>query len=154
MQDWFLDRFADTPYGVFGRVRYPQTGFSCFTLEPCWTGVVPRDRCIPVGIYELRAATYYGGDGPGGKKDYPTVEIVAPNKEWKEVKFHVGNVVQETQKCPLLGWRLACLPYKEGPVQWGVGGSQHAYENWAAEAEQLIRGTQKGRLTVRWEAGQ
>ena len=113
-----LERFCYGPMGTFGRVKYGD--FHSYSVERPWHGNTPFTSCIPVGVYRLVPTTFYGGDGPGGKRDYPTYKIVhVPNRT--HIKIHVANVLDDLFGCIALGTVLGFADKR-----WAVLNSKHA----------------------------
>jgi hypothetical protein len=78
----------DFPMGTFGEITYD--GYKCWSIELPWHNNAQFISCIPPGIYPLKPCTYWGGDGPGGKRDYPTYEIGSvPARSL--IKIHVAQ---------------------------------------------------------------
>ena len=102
---------ADAPTrGVLTVLRFatPEVLFRCHTLELNWASNHKRVSCIPVGIYNARFL-------PTPK--FPRLSARAPwykNHLWElidvpgrsEVKIHHGNLVSDTEGCPLVGMGL------------------------------------------------
>lgn len=70
----------------------PGVIYDCRTIKPgvpfAVTGENP-DLYFPDGIYRCISDMYWGGDGPGGKEDYPTYKILVPGRD--QIKFHKLN---------------------------------------------------------------
>lgn len=80
-------------YGTFGRLSLGSK--SWWVIERPQTGDHP---CIPTGGYDLVRSTFYGGDGVGGKPDYPCYEVVGvPGRA--QIKFHVANYASQLRGC-------------------------------------------------------
>lgn len=66
-----------------------------YVLEPPWKRNAPFVSCIPEGVYDCRRS-YYNRGG------YDAIEIQGvPGRD--RVLFHVGNVLEDTDGCPLVG---------------------------------------------------
>jgi len=101
-----LERYGYTPMGTFGRLHYRD--LHCYTVEKQWEHNQPFISCIPVGIYKLETTIFYGGDGPGGKRDYPTYKLLSvPNRS--QIKIHVANTSDDLMGCIGLGTQLGSL---------------------------------------------
>lgn len=98
-----LKRMVETPHGTFGLLTYPGVT-PWYTVERMSTGEHPR---IPAGTYEMKLGMYYGGDGIGGKVDYPAYEIIVPGR--KNIKIHVANLASELLGCIAPGLSLGFL---------------------------------------------
>lgn len=126
MRPLLLERFAYFPDSALGTITLEREGpfpeYSWKSVEPPWRENASGRSCIPVGQYPLRETIYYGGDGPGGKRDYATYEIVGvPGRG--EIKLHVANFAEELEGCPAPGLKWAINP-KTGSI--GVASSQLA----------------------------
>lgn len=150
-----LDRFADAPDGVFGRLTNEDRTFVVFTLEPPWSWARPYDvggpviKAIPTGTYSLAPRTFFGGDGPGGaKKDYATYGIYEIPKA-SDVMFHIGNRMRDTHKCVLLGQSVGAV-LDNGVAYWTISQSKVAFDRFMA----YMNGVKTGSLSVRWAVGE
>jgi len=83
-----------------GRLVHP--GGSCFTLEDPWLWNRAGISCIPAGFYDLERDTFRGR--------YPNfrVERVVGRTA---IELHVGNTVEDTRGCILLGAGLHFDPH-------------------------------------------
>jgi hypothetical protein len=71
---------------------------------------------------------FYGGDGPGGRIDYPAYEILnVPGRS--QIKIHKGNKATDVQGCVALGKDLGAL---DGA--WCVVGSREAFSEFMTAA--------------------
>ena len=137
-----------TQWGTFGRVTVGN--FSCWSGEPCWQSNISSISCIPVGVYPVVPVMHYGGDGPGGNRDYPAWGLEQVQGR-ANIHIHVGNFPArgDSQGCILLG----------GLPQWfvdrhtiGVPNSRATFERFMAtmgDTERClisIRNTQQGIL--------
>lgn len=77
---------------TLGFIRYKD--FFCFTLEPAKTA---GKGCIPCGTYPIVL------EWSGRFKTFLWELKNVPN--FTEIKFHVGNRVNDTEGCILLGYR-------------------------------------------------
>ena len=83
------------PDGTFGSLTIDGTDFAAVTVERLPDGEHP---CIPLGTYPLKPCTYYGGDGPGGKPDYPAYEVLdVPGRS--QIKIHRANLASQLLGC-------------------------------------------------------
>lgn len=98
-----LRRVLETTQGTIGQFTLNDQS-TLYTMERQSTGPHPR---IAQGIYELRLGMYYAGDGPGGKADYQTYEIIVPGRD--DIKVHVANRAQELLGCVAPGKALGFL---------------------------------------------
>lgn len=112
-----LQRFAYTPWGVFGRLVY--NDFRAFTVERPWLDNKARESCIPDGLYDLQWF-----DSP---KFGPTWAIVGgtvslqPDGKAKRslVLIHPANTMDDLLGCIGLGATLGSVNGK-----WGVVSSK------------------------------
>ena len=95
-----LRRMVETPHGTFGLLTFPGRQ-PWYTVERMSTGDHPR---ISPGTYEMKLGMYYGGDGVGGKADYPAYEIIVPGR--KDIKIHAANLASELLGCIAPGLQL------------------------------------------------
>lgn len=96
---------------VISRINYAPTytlsfikynDFFCFVLEPAKT---VGKGCIPCGLYRIVWEW-----SPKFKRHLWELKEV-PN--FTEIKAHVGNVVEDTDGCQLLGYRFMCAPNQQ-----------------------------------------
>lgn len=86
-----------SPDGDFGlKLQNGRTGL--YTIELPWKDNQPKISCIPPGIYLAERDIFYGGDGPGGKKDYPCFEVRNVLGR-TEIKFHIANYLKDIVGC-------------------------------------------------------
>lgn len=117
METITLQRFAYTPWGVFGRLVYGD--FRAFTVERPWVNNQARVSCIPDGVYNLEWF-----DSP---KFGPTWAIVGgsvtlyPTATSKRslVLIHTANTMDDLLGCIGLGSTLGTIKGK-----WGVVNSK------------------------------
>lgn len=89
-----LHRWAANPRQTFGRLWVGTS--SWLTVER--SKIDMAHPCIPKGTYPLVLGTYFGGDGPGGKQDYPSYEIMkVPGRSL--IKIHSSNVASQLLGC-------------------------------------------------------
>jgi hypothetical protein len=117
-----LERFAYSPFGVFGRIMLPE--YECYTVERPWLANRPRVSCIPEGRYRLRLGTFNRGG-------YPAYELLeVPGRSL--IKIHVGNTVDDVIGCIAIGKSLGYVDRK-----WAVTGSRKAYREFMNTMETL-----------------
>lgn len=122
-----IERFGYTPMGTFGRARYQD--FQAYSVERPWENNQPFISCIPVGVYKIRPTMYYGGDGPGGKKDYPAYKILSvPNRT--HIKIHIANTMDDLFGCIAFGKHLGFIDKR-----WAVVESRLAFRSFMDEME-------------------
>jgi hypothetical protein len=124
--------FAGT-HGTFGRLSVQ--GRSWWTVERQADGLHPR---IPAGVYPLAPATFFGGDGPGGKPDYPAYALTVPGRD--QIKIHVANWAYQLKGCIAPG---LTVEYFGGPPTLGVTSSGDAFRYFMAAMDGDV-----GELTV------
>ena len=109
-------------YSKMGTYSHLTVGdYKCLILEDPWNDNKEGVSCIPPGHYPLKLGIYFGGDGPGGKEDYPSYEILeVPGR--KLIKMHIGNTIKDTQGCLLFGTDIAV--YND---LWSIAASRKAY---------------------------
>lgn len=123
METVSLQRFAFTPWGVFGRLVY--NDFRAFTVERPWKDNMPRESCIPDGQYSLKWF-----DSP---KFGPTWAIVGgtvslqptPGFARALVLIHPANTMDDLLGCIGLGSTLGTVNGK-----WGVVNSKATVTNF------------------------
>ena len=121
-----LERFAYSPYGVFGRFMFPE--FECFTVERPWLDNKPRESCIPEGTYKIRLGTYNRGG-------YPAYEVLGvPDRSL--IKIHVGNTIDDVIGCIAPGKALGFLERK-----WAVTSSKKAFKEFMIAMQDIEEST-------------
>lgn len=108
-----LERFAYTPFGVFGRLVYAD--FRAFTVERPWLNNKPRESCIPDGIYQME---WYNSPkfGPTWALIGDTVSLFPEaGKARSAILIHKGNTMDDLLGCIALGSTLGFVNGK-----WGV----------------------------------
>lgn len=98
-----LQRLFETNDGTYGRLKIDQD-HAWFVVERPKTGDHAR---IPAGSYPMKLGMFYGGDGVGGKPDYPAYEISVPGRS--EIKIHIANLPEQLLGCIAPGKQIACL---------------------------------------------
>lgn len=93
-----LQRYADTPLGMFATLRVED--FLCHTCENPWLENRPFVSCIPEGVYPLKQQTFNRHDP--GDLDYHTYEICDVPDRY-HILFHIGNDMTDTEGCVLPG---------------------------------------------------
>ena len=83
-----LERWANTPFGVFGTLRVD--GKTWYTLEDDWRDNERNVSCIPAGSYRLRKVLHRG--------TLPTYEIY-PVTDRTHIHIHPGNTEEDVQGC-------------------------------------------------------
>jgi hypothetical protein len=112
-----VERFAYTPMGTFGRLRYK--GFGCFTVEKPWANNAPYTSCIPTGIYPIKLGKFYHGA-------YSCYELdQVPNRTL--IKIHRGNTMDDVKGCIAVGTALGVIN-----KLWAVTNSRKAHDEFMA----------------------
>ena len=120
--DMIIRRFCYATWGTYGAVELPG-GKELLTVEQPWNDNRPGKSCIPEGEYQCESAMYYAGDGVGGKRDYPAIEIFGSLLNGRTlIKMHIANVPSELRGCIAFG--LAPGWYRG---QWSVRNSTDAF---------------------------
>lgn len=113
-----LRRHLETSQGTLGQFSLPSNG-TIYTMERKRTGEHPH---IPAGTYEMRLGMYYGGDGVGGKKDYPAYELIVPGRDL--IKIHIANRASELLGCIAPGLSIGFLAGELAVMQSRVAFTQ------------------------------
>ena len=124
-----LERFAYSPFGVFGKLIIPE--FECFTFERPWLDNKKRESCIPEGKYTLKLGTF----NRGGYEAYEVMNV--PDRSL--IKIHVGNSIDDVVGCIAPG---KALGYLEG--KWGVKSSKKAFK----EFMEAMNGVEKSTIHI------
>jgi len=102
-----LERFAYTPWGVFGRLVYGD--FRAFTVERPWVNNKARESCIPDGKYQMQ---WYNSPkfGPTWALIGDTVSLFPEaGKARAAVLIHKGNTMDDLLGCIALGSTLGTV---------------------------------------------
>lgn len=105
-----LERFAYTPWGVFGRIVYGD--FRAFTVERPWVNNKARESCIPDGEYQLK---WYDSPkfGPTWALIGETVSLFPEaGKARSAILIHAGNTMDDLLGCIALGSTLGTVSGK------------------------------------------
>ncbi len=124
-----LERFAYSPFGVFGKLIIPE--FECFTVERPWLDNKKRESCIPEGKYTLKLGTF----NRGGYEAYEVMGV--PDRSL--IKIHVGNTIDDVIGCIAPGNALGYLERK-----WGVTSSKKAFQ----EFMEAMKGVEKSTIHI------
>lgn len=89
MSDLIITRDFKNDTAVIG--RYVLDGRTYHTMENIHT-------LIEAQLYLCERDMYYGGDGVGGKRDYPCFELRGVTGK-TEVKFHIANYPHQLAAC-------------------------------------------------------
>lgn len=111
----YLERFAYTPYGVFGKLTTDE--FECYTVERPWLDNKRRESCIPEGAYTIQLGRY----NRGGYAAYEVMGV--PNRSL--IKIHKGNTIDDVIGCIATGTSLGYIKGK-----WAVTGSSKAFTDF------------------------
>lgn len=123
-----LERFAYTPWGVFGRLVYGD--FRAFTVERPWLNNKARESCIPDGEYDLQ---WYNSPKFG-----PTWAVIGgditlfptPTSSRSAILIHKGNTMDDLLGCIALGSTLGFVNGK-----WGVLNSTTTVNSFLAKTK-------------------
>lgn len=124
--DITLERFAYTPWGVFGRFVYGD--FRAFTVERPWLNNEARKSCIPEGMYTLhphespKFGTTFALEGD-------TVSVYPGTKARSLVLIHAANTMDDLLGCIALGSTLGTVNDK-----WAVINSRATVNEFLAKA--------------------
>lgn len=124
--------------GTFGTLRVGAKEW--FSVECPWRDNAPSVSCIPEGNYPLKLGKYFGGDGIGGRPDYPAYEILhVPDRA--QIKIHRANISLQVKGCVAIGRVLGV-----DLGRWAVRESQLAYDEFMAAMD----GALVSEINVRW----
>lgn len=129
MIEVLLERFAYSPFGVFGRLMLPE--FECYTVERPWMDNKVRLSCIPEGNYTLKLGAYNRGG-------YPAYEVTGvPGRSL--IKIHIGNTIDDVVGCIAPGKSLGYMEKK-----WAVGSSKKAFR----EFMEAMDGAERAKILI------
>lgn len=98
----------------------------CLTLERPWRDNRRGESCIPPGEWTAKRDRYNAGG-------YITFEVVCPPRE--EIKFHIGNIDENTHGCILLGEQFEPV-WRNGKNSFpGILASGHAFKEFMSKLE-------------------
>ena len=131
-----LERWADSPDGMFGTLRVGR--ITLMTVERPWKDNIPSVSAIPPGTYPLKLGMY----NHGGYKAY---ELVMPDDSPRGlIKIHRANTMDELKGCIGLGVGRGYLaPKADLPKRWAVTDSRKALEMFMYEMAGAETGTIK-----------
>lgn len=116
---------------VFG-VKLPNGQHGLYTIERPWLNNKQDVSCIPAGRYKAERDMYYGGDGPGGKRDYECFEIRnVPGRA--EIKIHIANYVKDIIGCIGVGMARD----KDHPAIWSSTQGYNLFMQHLADADEF-----------------
>ena len=120
-------RFGSIPtMGTFGMLEVLDNGellYVCRAVEREDQNNRPNVSCIPEGIYTMKLGMYYGGDGVGGRRDYPAYVVQdVPGRSL--IKIHVANTAKQLKGCIAPGLDFGTLG-----GEWAVKSSRDAFES-------------------------
>lgn len=113
IMSFILDRFAYTPMGTFGRLRYGKHEW--FTVERPWLSNRSSISCIPHGCYTLRK---YDSPTPGRGEVWQFNKV--PGRTF--IQIHKGNTSDDVVGCIAIGKTLGVVNGK-----WAVTDSRTAF---------------------------
>jgi len=136
-------RFGSVPgMGTFGQLTVFDGSdilFTCRTVEREWFGNLPSESCIPDGVYTMTLGMYYGGDGVGGRRDYPAYVVNnVPNRDL--IKIHIANYAKQLKGCISPGESFGVV---DG--EWAIISSRDAFDSVMA-----FLGDEEVGLEVTW----
>lgn len=101
-----IERVGYFPESTLGRIIVPTTFPPIASVELPWKNNEVGRSCIPLGEWDVVPTMFYHGDGPGGKPDYPTYEIIVPGR--RKCDFHIANYASELEGCvaPGIGYTV------------------------------------------------
>lgn len=145
-----LLRFADTPFGVFGRLIIEREGaptVRLWTLEDDWLDNKAGESAIPAGRYKCVESVWHGGG------EVPTFEITGVPGGRSRILFHYGNTEEDVKGCVVVGLDLAALtvgdedaPGAPKRSKWGIVESRAAF----AEFRRALAGVKEFEFEVVW----
>ena len=109
-----LERFAYTPIGTFGRLKYQ--GKEWFTVEKPWDNNKRNISCIPEGNY---TANRYLSPTPSRGEVWQLNNV--PNRTF--IQIHRGNTEKDVVGCIAVGKHLGAIRN-----QWAILNSRKAFE--------------------------
>ncbi len=138
-----IDRYERTFYATYGKIVLPTA--TIFTLEHPWTdkngdGLGDTGRsCIPAGMeFEMK----FRPDAQT-RHPYDVWELIGvPGRE--NIQVHIGNVIDHTDGCVLVGMQRAQVEYPaaSGKFYPGISGSKTAYyTHWMPALDRTKRHT-------------
>jgi len=92
-----------------------------FTLERCWLGNRKNISCISTGSYICKKH-----DSPTFGKVYKVCDVY----QRSNILFHVGNVIEDTEGCILIGSSVGYIDDKRA-----VTGSRIAFDSFIRELD-------------------
>lgn len=110
---------------VVTQPKHPTRGVLIFnqdiigtTLELPWEGNIRKVSCIPLGLYECKRV--YDRKTSGGLFIPTTFEVMdVPNRDG--ILFHIGNTVNDTQGCILIGLGFGIIEKKRAILNSKLG---------------------------------
>jgi hypothetical protein len=138
-----LERFANTPFGVFGTLTVEDQQW--YTLEDDWRQNRRSVSCIPAGSYKLRKVLHHG--------TLPTYEIY-PVANRSHIHIHPGTTEEHTEGCVLLGVELGAEkvaadeddPDRRNVTKWCIWRSKEAH----AQFMEAMAGQNEVPIAVCW----
>lgn len=113
-----LERFAYTPMGVFGRLKFQDKEW--FTVEKPWVNNQKNISCIPEGNY---TASRYLSPTKGRGEVWQLNNV--PNRT--NIQIHKGNNEDDVIGCIALGTGLGWVQSENGGrPKWAVTNSRYA----------------------------
>lgn len=144
-----LERFADTPDGVFGFLSlFDQLGkrvLRLCTIEDDWLNNVPSLSSIPAGEYICKRDVWH-------KTGVVVFQITSvPGRD--RILIHYGNTEEDVKGCVVVGLTRGALTVKDEDapgnpprLKWAVLESRAAFDMWM----KALDGVDTFDLEIRW----
>lgn len=146
-----LQRFADTPDGVFGLLTlFDAAGakvLKLWTLEDDWLNNAPSISSIPAGTYTCQRDLWH-------EKQVVVFHITGvPNRD--RILIHYGNTEEDVKGCVVVGTDRGSVRVKDEDLpgnplrdKWAILNSREAFKQWMAALE----GVDSFPLEIVWAA--
>ena len=118
---FILERFAYTPMGTFGRLKYKEREW--FTVEKPWVNNQKNISCIPEGNY---TANRYLSPTKGRGEVWQLNNV--PNRT--HIQIHRGNTEKDVIGCIAVGTDLGFISGK-----WAITASKNAFDELMNETK-------------------
>ena len=130
-----LERWADSPHGMFGTLRVGD--LELVTVERPWKDNKRRVSAIPAGTYRITLGRYNRGG-------YPAYELHdVPGRD--KIKIHIANTMDQLLGCIGVGDSLGMFSPKEGlPTRWAVANSAQSLRAFMAK----MAGVKESTITI------
>jgi len=133
----YLERWADSPDGMFGTLKVGNLELS--TVERPWKNNKPSESAIPPGKYPLKLGRY-------NKGGYAAYELVMPADSPRDlIKIHKANTMDQLLGCIGVGIGRGYMSPKAGlPKRWAVTDSGEAFKKFM----QAMDGVKEATLVI------